>query len=75
MKRIPQDRSDQTSSVHVDQLKGSNGAANDQEIEEQIRRRAYQLFQDRGEVPGFEVQDWLQAEAEILGTERRSKAA
>ena len=30
-------------------------------------RRAYQLYEARGCLDGFDVQDWLQAEREILG--------
>ena len=35
-------------------------------LEEEIRRRAYELFQERGGVPGAENEDWLRAEREIL---------
>jgi DUF2934 family protein len=34
--------------------------------EEQIRRRAYELYLRRGSQPGSEIHDWLQAEEEIL---------
>jgi hypothetical protein len=30
-----------------------------------IAKRAYELFLDRGSEPGHEVDDWLQAEAEL----------
>ena len=33
--------------------------------EEGIRKRAYELYLARGCAPGGEVQDWLEAEAEI----------
>jgi len=29
-------------------------------------RRAYELYEQRGQVHGFDIADWLQAEAEIL---------
>jgi hypothetical protein len=45
------------------------------DLEEQIRLRAYQLYQARGEVPGYEIEDWLQAEAEIGSPQERQKAA
>ena len=35
--------------------------------EELIRERAYQLFEERGYEHGHELDDWLQAEAEIVG--------
>jgi hypothetical protein len=41
------------------------------EREEQIRRRAYKIYETRGLDDGRDVDDWLQAEAEILGTESR----
>ena len=31
----------------------------------QIRRRADQLFRERGGLPGHEIDDWLQAEYEL----------
>jgi hypothetical protein len=43
--------------------------------EEDIRRRAYELYETRGREDGRDLDDWLQAEAEILGTERRATAA
>ena len=39
-------------------------------------RRAYQLYEARGCLDGFDLQDWLQAEREILGeVEQPEKAA
>jgi Protein of unknown function (DUF2934) len=40
------------------------------DIEERIRRRAYDLYGQRGRVDGFALDDWLQAEAEILGAKK-----
>ena len=34
-------------------------------LEEEIRRRAYELSEQRGFVPGHENEDWLNAEREI----------
>jgi hypothetical protein len=34
-------------------------------LEERIRRRAYELYVERGNQSGSETDDWLQAEAEI----------
>ena len=34
--------------------------------DEQIRARAYAIFQERGCQPGHEMDDWLQAEYELL---------
>lgn len=35
--------------------------------EEEIRRRAYELYEARGREDGHDVEDWLEAEAEITG--------
>jgi hypothetical protein len=34
-------------------------------LEEEIRRRAYELYQTRGCEDGHDVDDWLRAEAEV----------
>jgi hypothetical protein len=34
------------------------------DMQEQIRRRAYELYERRG-TPGYELEDWLQAESEV----------
>jgi hypothetical protein len=36
-------------------------------IEEEIRKRAYELFEARGREEGREFEDWLRAENEITG--------
>ena len=36
-------------------------------LEEEIRRRAYEIFEGRGSQPGDERDDWLRAEREIMG--------
>jgi len=36
-------------------------------LEHEIRLRAYDLYDRRGRVDGHALEDWLQAEAEILG--------
>lgn len=35
--------------------------------EEYVRLRAYQIYERRGRQDGHDIEDWLQAEAEILG--------
>jgi hypothetical protein len=39
-------------------------------IEDQIRLRAYALYLERGGQPGSEIDDWLQAEAELKVTQK-----
>ena len=45
------------------------------EIEDDIRRRAYEIYESRGLADGSEMEDWLQAESEILEKKHVSKAA
>lgn len=44
-------------------------------LKEQIRLRAYELYEARGREDGRELEDWLQAEAEILGAGQKATAA
>jgi hypothetical protein len=44
-------------------------------IEQQIRQRAYELYEQRGRTDGHELDDWLQAECEIKGTQANAAAA
>jgi hypothetical protein len=37
-----------------------------EEMDERIRKRAYEIYLARGGAPGRELDDWLQAEQEIL---------
>ena len=46
----------------------------DKKIEEQIRQRAYGLYEARGSENGHALDDWLQAETEILGMEQEAAA-
>ena len=36
-------------------------------VERKVRSRAKQLYKTRGEVEGHALQDWVQAESEVLG--------
>jgi hypothetical protein len=37
--------------------------------EEEIRRRAYEIYLERGAQPGLELEDWLQAEGELANSQ------
>ena len=43
-------------------------------IAEQIRCRAYELYEERGREDGHDVEDWLRAEAEITGRTEKPAA-
>jgi hypothetical protein len=44
-------------------------------IEEDIRKRAYELFDACGGTEGHELEDWLRAEEEIRGSKTNAVAA
>ena len=46
-----------------------------QELEVQIRLRAYELYASRGREDGHDLDDWLQAETELTEKKVRSIAA
>ena len=41
-------------------------------LEEAIRRRAYELYEERGREDGYDVDDWLRAEAEVTRSAART---
>ena len=49
-------------SSEVKELRKTGGNGN---LDEEIRRRAYELFQERGGEHGHHHEDWLRAEAEV----------
>ncbi len=44
-------------------------------IEEEIRLRAYELYEARGRQEGFDLEDWKRAEEEVLSRYQREKSA
>jgi predicted nucleotidyltransferase len=44
-------------------------------IEQRIRQRAYELYEQRGMTDGHDLDDWLRAEREIKGTQANAAAA
>jgi len=40
------------------------------EIEEELRRRAYRLYEQRGRIEGYALNDWVQEEADVTITLR-----
>jgi len=67
MKRTPMTTKSKSRKPH------SPKPAQPNDIEESIRRRAYELYEQRGRIEGFALDDWLQAEAEILGKQKGQK--
>jgi len=44
------------------------------DLDDEIRRLAYLLSEQRGFVPGHETEDWLSAEREVLGRFEQQRA-
>ena len=44
----------------------SHNGSSPLDLEREIRLRAYQLYVERGSLAGFEEEDWLTAEREVL---------
>jgi len=45
------------------------------ELQDQVRRRAYELYEQRGREDGHNLDDWLQAESEVLQQGMKAVAA
>ena len=45
-----------------------------EKVSEQIRRRAFELYETRGREDGHDLEDWLRAEEEIAGRGTRAAA-
>ena len=44
-------------------------------VEEEIRHRAYELYEQRGREDGHDLDDWLRAEGETVATDVSDRAA
>ena len=47
----------------------------EKKVEQQIRRRAYELYEAGGRQNGHDLEDWLQAEIDITGNATRGASA
>ena len=47
----------------------------DPNLEEEIRRRAYEFYEARGREDGHDVEDWLRAEMELMSRTESAAAA
>lgn len=52
-----------------------NEAHTQVELAAEIRRRAYELYEQRGRTDGHSLEDWAKAEAEMLRPEGKEAAA
>ncbi len=54
-----------------ERVNGEAQGATDLSVQNMIARRAYELYLERGGVSRNEIDDWLQAEREILSGQAR----
>jgi hypothetical protein len=40
-------------------------------VEREVQIRAYELYEERGQRPGFALEDWIKAEAEVLAKSQK----
>ncbi len=53
----------------------SVGNSTQPDLSAEIRKRAYELYEQRGSAPGYEYEDWLTAEREVLARRNRQQSA
>jgi hypothetical protein len=52
-----------------------SGKQDETQLDERIRHRAYEIYEERGGENDRALDDWLEAKAEVLGLARNPKAA
>ena len=52
--------------MDIETLRQKQQALMVQVVERRVRSRAQQLYENRGQVEGQDLQDWFQAESEVL---------
>jgi len=81
MARAKSPRNGSTRNKQVANMSGANPApqvkknSSALDLEAEIRRRAYQLYEQRGCTPGHENEDWLRAECEVLARHPHQQSA
>jgi hypothetical protein len=64
---MPNDRQQRSDADRPSLTRGQASPRQDQS-DDAVRGRAYEIYEKRGEEPGSEVDDWLQAERELRPT-------
>lgn len=57
------------------EVESENQTGSAPDIVKQIQVRAHELFEQRGREEGHDLDDWLQAEAEVTQQKAKAKAA
>ena len=67
-------RSKQVASTRVAIVPQRKKNSSTVDLEAEIRRRAFELYEERGRIPGHEDEDWLAAEREVRARYSRQSA-
>jgi len=54
---------------------GQSVPADDERLRQEIALRAHSRYRNRGDIPGFDIEDWLVAEREVLEERANMPAA
>ncbi len=64
-----------TTSANVASIEDARKNLQDARLEDEIRRRAYEIYLERNGSPGDECQDWLSAEREVRARHQQERLA
>lgn len=53
---------------------GNKVNANHDSLQDAIRARAYELYEERGRQDGYDQEDWFRAEVEVVGQHSKRSA-
>ena len=78
--RTPKPKAEKTETkvLQMPETAAANGNGNSNhsavDVESEIRRRAYELYESRGHVDGQAEEDWIQAEREVRARQQKHTA-
>lgn len=64
-----------TTPANVASIEDARKNLQDARLEDEIRRRAYEIYLERNGSPGDEYQDWLSAEREVRARHQQERLA
>jgi DUF2934 family protein len=64
-----------TTPTNVSSIEDARKNLQDARLEDEIRRRAYEIYLERNGSPGDEHQDWLSAEREVRARHQQERLA
>lgn len=64
-----------TTATNVASIEDARKNIHDARLEDEIRRRAYEIYLERNGSPGDECQDWLSAEREVRARHQQERMA